>query len=97
MAIGVSNLRGIITWIIVLLRSRRVDFACPGGHCRRIGRANLFLGSRDKADMNRPRRNLSLPKPEEYPPPCPEPFQVRVSGRTVFSVIIMPRDDAEIW
>ena len=94
-AVRICDLRRIVSGIVVKLRTRRMYLATAcsdGGGVRGI---NHRLRVGDEPDVNRPRRRLARPEPEEHAPLCPEALEVWMAGRAVLPVVIQALRDAE--
>ena len=94
-AVGIENVRGIVTRIVVQTRARLAVIRRAGPHRCVVERVHLGLALGDKADVRSPGVRISLPQPEENATVLPKAFKVGMSFGAILTVVINSMHDTE--
>src|SRR5438552_14157745 len=65
-AVGIENVRSVITGIVIQARAGLAVVGCARRHCCFVERVYLGLALSDKADLRSPGVRIALAEPEEY-------------------------------
>jgi len=87
-AVRVQDIGGVVARVVIEARAGCAIVRCACSHSGSIGGIDFTLAVRHKTDVRCTAVRQTLLQPKEDTSICPKPFQVRMTRRSVFAVVV---------